>query len=275
MREAHPPGVAEPKERRAVGILEVPLVGCDADRTMLEQRIVTRVGRHFDGARDAVQPGIVRVVALGVPVARAGLRGCVPGFPGAAAIPKSRHPANRAARFVEQYVERDRVERVVMFLLRGERQLDRHVGLGGERSGTRGAVPRSGSERERRRKRCEFSWAALRPGRILEETPGCSMIMRAWIECAGRGENIPRQMLDATASKSEAEFRRGWSSMNTDRTALYRSASRPAGPRISGPDRLAGFTLAVELVKFLSLPSAFFNPTGAGPVAQLVRAGDS
>ncbi len=57
--QAHPPGVAKPEERRAVGMLEMPPVACNADRPVPIERVVALVGNDFYLTGHLVQALIV------------------------------------------------------------------------------------------------------------------------------------------------------------------------------------------------------------------------
>ena len=63
--KAHPPRVAEPEERRPVDVLEMALVGRDADGAVLPQRVVSLIGRNLQYAATPVQ---ITVVARDGPV---------------------------------------------------------------------------------------------------------------------------------------------------------------------------------------------------------------
>ncbi len=64
MTEAHPPGVAEPKEGGSVRMLEMTSVARNANGTVLEERVVPLVLGDLDTSLDPVQPLVGRVRAL-------------------------------------------------------------------------------------------------------------------------------------------------------------------------------------------------------------------
>src|SRR5438477_1526044 len=59
MAEAHPPGVAQPEEWRAVGVLEVSFVWRDSDLAVAKQRVLSAVCADLECALNSVQTRIV------------------------------------------------------------------------------------------------------------------------------------------------------------------------------------------------------------------------
>ena len=64
LAEALPPRIAQPEERRAIGVLEVPSAGAGHDETVFEQRVRPFVGRSGKAAFGPVQVGVALVAAL-------------------------------------------------------------------------------------------------------------------------------------------------------------------------------------------------------------------
>ena len=138
MAESHPPRVAEPEERRAVGMLEVAFVLRDLHRTVGVKWVFAAVGGDRYPARAAMQPGVAGCGTLGAEGVRAGERRGVADLPGLAAGPEGRHAANGARGIGEERVERYLVERIGIRAAGGEGELDGHIGRGRRRGGTRG-----------------------------------------------------------------------------------------------------------------------------------------
>ena len=88
--EPHPPRVAEPEERRAVGVFKVPPVGRHADRAVPVQRVLAAIGLNVQRAFDAVQARILRITARGAPAMQARLRRRVTDFPDSRRRPRTR-----------------------------------------------------------------------------------------------------------------------------------------------------------------------------------------
>ncbi len=117
--EAHPPGVREVEERRAVAVLQVATVGADPERPVRQQRVVSLVGRHLQRGLAAVQVGVVRVRADGPAGIGARRAGRVAHAPLAAARPVGRHALLRAVRPGHDHVQQHVRERVGVALARG------------------------------------------------------------------------------------------------------------------------------------------------------------
>src|SRR5438874_13789945 len=91
MRQSHPPRIAEPKERCAVGVFQVPFVRRNAKGTMTQERILSGVCADFDCAFDSMQSGIARIAALAPPTMHAAFRRGITHLPIIPARPKCRH----------------------------------------------------------------------------------------------------------------------------------------------------------------------------------------
>ena len=120
LAEAHPPGVGQPEEGRAVGELEVALVVGDAHRAVLQQRIRAAIGRDLECAVQAVQVGIAVVGADGVVVNLPQLRCGKAHAPEVVACPEGRNALCGAVGVREEHVQLDVVERIVVGPLRDE-----------------------------------------------------------------------------------------------------------------------------------------------------------
>src|SRR5207249_11771394 len=59
LAQAHPPRVAEPKERRAVRVDEVAMVGRDLDEAMAIARVIAGVRLDLDRTFDAIEAAVV------------------------------------------------------------------------------------------------------------------------------------------------------------------------------------------------------------------------
>ena len=92
MAQAHPPGIAQPEERRAVGVLKISPVGRDSNRAVLVERVLAGVGFDSHFARDAVQTRVLSLSEHSLRnrwIADVGRR--VADLPLIAARPKRRH----------------------------------------------------------------------------------------------------------------------------------------------------------------------------------------
>ena len=111
--EPHPPRVAQPQERRAVGVLQVAPVGRRPDRAVPEQGIgLVLVGGDLELARKPVQAGVGAVRAAGAPAVHSRQRRGVARPPSGAARPEGGDRPVLPVRAGDDQVERDVVERV-------------------------------------------------------------------------------------------------------------------------------------------------------------------
>ena len=72
LAEVLPPGISQPKKRRAVRVREGVLVLRYSHRPMFVERVITRARNHLDLAVDAVKSGVRRIFAFGLPRMDAG-----------------------------------------------------------------------------------------------------------------------------------------------------------------------------------------------------------
>jgi len=150
MAEAHPPGVAEPEEGGAVGILEMAVIGSDLDEAVLVERMIACVGLELDGALGIVEVGVRAVGAFELPAVDTGVGGGVADAPGLLSGPECRGAELGAVGGGDEHVELHVVERVGIGFGGSERPLvhaiDRSL-IGGE-EGWRGERDAEEGERE-------------------------------------------------------------------------------------------------------------------------------
>ncbi len=127
MAEPHPPRIAQPEKRRAVGVLQVAVTWGNLERAVFVKAIVARIRGDPHIARNTIQPGVLRVGTLALEAVRSHDRRSISHLPHVAARPKRGNAQLVAVRISEHHVECDRVERIVMRKLRLERQLNHHV----------------------------------------------------------------------------------------------------------------------------------------------------
>ena len=116
---------------------EVPTTLAHAGRPVLEEWVLSAIGRNFKAPFDRVQAGVARLAALRAIAMRAHDRRRVADLPLVAAGPKRRHGLPHAGRIGERHVQRHIQERLGMRLGGVEGDFRHHVDLGlwGIRSG--------------------------------------------------------------------------------------------------------------------------------------------
>ena len=154
LAEAFPPRVAEPEERRAVGVLEVAGVVGDTQESAAMQRVVTRGGGCDEGSRGGRKIGI-RWVVRDKPIAiLACFRRREPHLPRPASAPERGHSPACVALLEDRVdLDIDKGARV------GLRRLDRSLedgpsssrGYGARRRARRGEQPRSDGQEQWKR----------------------------------------------------------------------------------------------------------------------------
>jgi len=81
LAQPHPPGIAQPEERRAIEVLEMPLVHRDANRPVNVERVFSRVFLNVHRAGKAVQSLVAGLGTNAVPAVRARERRGVANLP--------------------------------------------------------------------------------------------------------------------------------------------------------------------------------------------------
>ena len=128
--EAHPPGVGQPEERRAVRMFQVAAIGGHAQEAAAQQRVVAGVARDHERAGLPVQVGVARVRADGAIGVLPDLPRGETHAPRLIAGPKRRNGEFLAVRVGDDDVKLDIVERIDVCLAGGVRPFDGAVATG-------------------------------------------------------------------------------------------------------------------------------------------------